>query len=326
MAGTIGRTGERTMGVGIILSDPDPASAGERCRSLGVERVALRCESLPGFDGESYTGTPDPAYLKTLVGQLHDQGLTVSCLCKLNAFGLDPDIVRNPGAHRREIDAMLATTEAAAGAGIDTILHYVNPKEPEDPAEDEAVWGNMIDIFKELVAQAESSGVRLANHGLWACLPDSLHEHSLEEGVEYGCYRRFRRPGWIGPFLVRTAEHVARIIEDAVPSPNNGVCMCTGMHINGAHVPDWVRRFRGKIFYAQMRDIVGRWPASRELFPGEGEVDLPGVLRLLKETGYAGTVHPEHLGHPRFPGEDLEAAAVARVKTWIDELSASADT
>lgn len=305
-----------------MLTDPDPVETGKRCHSLGIDRVAVRCQGLPGFDDRSFTGAPNPAYLKDLADRLREQKLRVSCLVKLNAFGLDPDIVRNPSNHRREIDEMLETIDAAAGAGIDTILHYVNPKLPEDPAEDDELWGGMIQVFRELVAQAESSGVRLANHGLWACLPDGIREQALAQGVTYAeDYRRFRDPGWMGPFLVHTVEDIARIVEDEVPSPNNGVCLCTGMHINGANPPGWVERFRDKIFFAQMRDHTGRWPVSREAFTGEGDVGLQNVLRLLYETGYTGTVHPEHLGHPRFDGDDLEAAAVTRVKSWVDELT-----
>ena len=323
MADTVSSPGKKAMGVGITLNSPDPAKAGARCRALGIDRVSLRCETLPGFNAEAYTGTPDRATLKTLVEQIAEQGIGISCLCKVNAFGLDQDIVRNPRAHRGEIDAMLATIEAAGQAGIDTILHYVNPREPEDPKEDEAVWGNLTGIFKELVAQAQVSGVKLANHGVWACLPDGLREEALAEGVQYSGYRHFRREGWIGPYLVRTAEHIARIVEDEVPSPNNGVCLCSGMYINGAAVPAWAKRFQGKIFYAQPRDLIGRWPAAREVFPGEGEVDLPQILQILHEGGYTGTVQPEHLGHPRFPDEDLEAAAVARVKGWVEAINAA---
>ena len=311
-----------TMGAGVLLYQPEPEAVAARCRALGVDRVGISCTGLPGFDRETCTGVPDRAFLIDLVDRLAEQAIQVCCLSRLNALGLDGDIVRNPAAHRREIDAMLATIDAAGQAGIGTILHYVNPIEPEDPADDDEMWRNLVSIFKELVAQAEISNVKLANHGIWMCVPDGLREEAVASGLTYANYRSFRPEGWQGPFLVRTADHIGRIVEDEVPSPSNGVCLCTGMFINGDDPLGMVDRFSDKVHFVQIRDIVGRWPDAREVFPGEGDVDLPGVLQALHGSGFTGMVHPEHLGRPHHPDHDLEAEAVARVTEWIDDLPA----
>jgi mannonate dehydratase len=122
-------------------------------------------------------------------------------------------------------------------------------------------------------------------------------------------YRSYRPPGWGGPYLLTSAEHVVRLLE-AVPSPNSGVCFCTGMQIMGGDMPRLVDVFAGKIFYAQMRDQRGAWPAAEEVFPGTGELDFPTILTRMRKAGYDGLIGPEHLGQPRTPGEDLEAGAV----------------
>src|SRR6185312_9058321 len=100
-----------------------------------------------------------------------------------------------------------------------------------------------------------------------------------------------------------TAQHLQRLLT-TVPSGHNGVCFCTGMHIMGGDVPSLVESFRGKIFYAQLRDVRYRWPAAQEAFPGDGELDFPRILRLLDAAGYTGMIGPEHLGKSRWPGED----------------------
>jgi sugar phosphate isomerase/epimerase len=90
------------------------------------------------------------------------------------------------------------------------------------------------------------------------------------------------------------------------------------MDIPGGEVPALVERFTGKIHFCQIRDHTARWPEGREVPPGEGGVDLAGVVRALKAAGYRGPVHPEHLGKPRFEGEDLLAKAVGYTRSLLE--------
>ena len=60
-----------------------------------------------------------------------------------------------------------------------------------------------------------------------------------------------------------------------------------------------------------------RWPAGREVPPGEGGVDLAAVVAALRDVGYRGILHPEHLGKPRVEGEDLVTQAVAYVQSLL---------
>lgn len=47
-----------------------------------------------------------------------------------------------------------------------------------------------------------------------------------------------------------------------MPSTHNGTCFCTGMRIIDGGVPTLVHVVKGKIFYAHLRDLRGRWPAA----------------------------------------------------------------
>jgi sugar phosphate isomerase/epimerase len=175
-------------------------------------------------------------------------------------------------------------------------------------------------IYKELVPEAERSGVYLAHHAIWMCLRPAIRDDALQTGITLSGYRSFRFPDWPGPFLLRSAEDIQRLIE-AVPSKHNGVCLCTGMHIMGGDVPTLADRWAGKIYYSQLRDLHGRWPGAVEVFPGTGEVDLAEVIRRLKASGYDGPISPEHLGGSRTPGQDLEAEAIAYTRAIVASAS-----
>jgi sugar phosphate isomerase/epimerase len=285
-----------------------------RCQSLDVRDVCLGLAEVPGYKEAS---VPERAALSALLLRLGDAGIRVPVV--IAWFGNDPDLVLNPRAHRAEIDAKRRTLDVLGRVGIGALLHYVDLAASANPDDDARSWDGLTAVFRELIAAAEAADVHIANHAIWRCLPDGLREEAVREGVTLAEYRAYRRPTWGGPYLLTGGQHLKRLL-DAVPSDHNGVCFCTGMSIMGGDVPALVDTFKGKIYYAQMRDLRGRWPAAEEVFLGEGELDFALILRLLHASGYTGTVGPEHLGHVRFPGEDLEAVATRFVQTKLAEI------
>ena len=290
-----------------------------RCRQLGVRQVCLALESMPGF---SETGAPEPRALREFARRLADAGIVLSVAN--GSSGRNPDVLLNPGRHRRALDARSRTLASLGRAGIGTLLYYIHFPRPHDPDEEARHWDGLIASVRELVARAEATGVRLAHHAIWRCLPPALRDEALRQGITMGGYRDYRADGWDGPYLMTSHRDVARLL-DAVPSSHNGVCFCTGMHIMGGDVPALVERFKGRVYFAQMRDMRGTWPAAEEVFLGEGEVDFTKVLRLLREAGYAGAIAPEHLGTPRWPDDDLEASAVAFLRRRLADLAGGGD-
>ncbi len=299
-----------------LLRGGDVHTMIARCRQLGVKHVTVAVASMPGA---RETGAPDLGAMREVQGRLADAGITIAAMNQKGHLGSDADIVLNPSAHRREIDAALRALEVQGELGIDRQLHYVSIPEPADSGQDEDYWQGMLSIVRELVAQAETSKVKIGNHGIWRALRDDQREDALERGVSDDDYRHYRYPTWRGPFLVRTAQHIRRLIEE-VPSEYHGVTMCTGMYMHGADPLEQITRFKGKINFVQIRDLAGRWPEAREVFPGTGDLDFPATLRALQEAGYHGFMHPEHLGHPRYPGEDLELEATRILKRWVAEV------
>lgn len=287
-----------------------------RCRDLEVSQVCLALASVPGY---LETGVPDRDLLDALIRRLAEAGLEVPVV--MTWFGRDPALALHPADHRGEIDAKLRTLEVLGEVGIGTVLHYIDLAQPSSPADGQRCWDGLIAVFRELAVRAEAADVRLANHAIWRCLPDALREEAIRRGVRMADYRRYRASHWDGPYLLASHRDIIQLIE-AVPSSHNGVCFCTGMHIMGGDVPSLVDTFKGKAFYAQMRDLRGRWPAAEEVVLGDGELDFAEILRLLDASGYAGLIGPEHLGKSHRPNEDLEAAAVGFLHRKLNELQA----
>jgi sugar phosphate isomerase/epimerase len=288
-----------------------PAAMIDRCRELGVRHVCLTLESMPGY---VETGVPEPRALREIARTLADAGVALSA--GNGSTGRNPDLLLDPAGHRRELDAQLQTLESLSVAGIGALLYYQHFPHPSDPETEARYWDGLIANTRELVAQAEATNVRLAHHAVWRCLPETCREDALGRQTTMADYPGYRHDGWDGPYLLSSHRDVARLI-DAVPSSHNGVCFCTGMHIMGGDVPTLVETFKGRIHHAQMRDVRGRWPFAEEVFLGEGEIDFATVLRLLADAGYTGVIGPEHLGEPRRPGDDPEAAAIEFLRQHI---------
>ena len=66
------------MGVGVVLRSGDVESGKRRCHELGIDRVAVSRDCLPGFDRESCSGVPDPGYLSGLVQSFAEAGVEVA--------------------------------------------------------------------------------------------------------------------------------------------------------------------------------------------------------------------------------------------------------
>ena len=66
---------------------------------------------------------------------------------------------------------------------------------------------------------------------------------------------------------------------------------------------------KGKIHQIHMRNITGGLHAFLEIFPDEGAMDFLEVMRILRDTQFAGSICPDHMpAHPDDP-EGLQAFA-----------------
>jgi mannonate dehydratase len=142
---------------------------------------------------------------------------------------------------------------------------------------EERLWEHLA-YFQERVAPvAASVGVKMAIH------PDD--------------------PPWsiFGlPRIITNAAAFERMIA-LVPNAANGVTFCTGsLGADSANdLPAMARSLgeRGRIHFAHSRNVLRTGPRAFHESPHPtafGSVDMRGVLRALKETGFTGPMRPDH--------------------------------
>ena len=308
------------MKIGIGASN-DVEKTVARCKEIGVSSVYISCSSMKGFRENGY---PELDCLLRLREGLEKEGIDATSATYW--FAKWPDRRFRPGAtnpdilltrNRECIDAMAKMLEVLGKAGVTSILHYIDLGKPDDPSQEDPCWEGLIDIYSELVPIAENHGIGIGTHSLHRLLADGVRERAVDSGVRIEDYNTYRAEGWGGPFLVGTWKELRCLIA-AVPSPSNGITLCTGMDIPGGDVVDLVREFGEKIHFCQLRDHTGRWPEGIEVPPGEGTMNLKAIVAALSEVGFSGVVNPEHLGKPRYEGEDLGKVAVGYVRGLLD--------
>lgn len=173
-------------------------------------------------------------------------------------------------------------------AALDILHLYVSSvRAPSRTEEREAFMRRLIEYYRRLVEQAERSQVRIATH--------TYHSPSR---------------------LIWNYETINRLLE-AVPSAYNGVLFCTGKtQFAGDDMVDTIRRYGKRIFLVHIRNVAGGYvPGSYELEEDKslearfdaGDVDVPQVLKTLKEIGFSGPVFAEH--YPAIAGERVAALA-----------------
>jgi sugar phosphate isomerase/epimerase/4-hydroxyphenylpyruvate dioxygenase-like putative hemolysin len=93
---------------------------------------------------------------------------------------------------------------------------------------------------------------------------------------------------------VATYEHAWRIVQRA-DHPGLGLCLDSYHVLAGGDDPAGIAGVPGsKVFHVQLADAAGpnldarEWSLHHRTFPGQGSLDLPGFVRHLLATGYAG--------------------------------------
>lgn len=223
-----------------------------------------------------------------------------------------PHIMLGTPERDRDIEQVCRSIEAAAQAGITTLLYNLailpvvrgarspgrggttyshfdydelrdDPPHPIGPVSAEDAWERIAYFVERVIPVAEEYGVRMGCH---------QHDPGFPAGVGYRGIER----------VLGSIEGVKRFI-DLHPSPYHGLNFCQGtvaeMCSSPDEVYDAIRYFgsRGRIFWVHFRNIRGGYLRFDEVFPDEGDVDMCKAIRAYRDVGYDGVLVPDHVPH-----------------------------
>ena len=233
----------------------------EFCRDAGVGYIGIYSRSVPG-----------PEELLELKRKYAEAGVNFSVLLPplITTEALIDERLR-----RSETGTLRRIIVNMGEAGVEILHLYVSSVHAPSSAEEREVFmRRLIEYYRRIVEQAESSQVKIATH-------------------PYNAPCR----------LVSNYETLSSILE-AVPSEYNGVLLCTGKtQLAGDDTCETIRKFGSKIFLVHARNVAGDYqPGAYETLDERrlevrfdaGDVDLVTVFKTLKEVGFSGPVFPEH--------------------------------
>lgn len=215
------------------------------------------------------------ALFKRLLGDMADAGLSIACY-----NWMPKEDWQRTSTTVRERGGALVTEFSLADAGRNVTGFDGRPTLRTTAA---TLWDNLARFLDDVLPVAESCGVTLAIHPDDPPLPDVAGQ----------------------PQILHTNDALRRVMELA-PSPANGICYCVGsLHPAGEDVVAGIRALAPHIAFVHARNVRGTTRHFVETWHDNGEIDMPAVFRALKESGYSGSVRPDHA--PSMAGETNES-------------------
>lgn len=143
------------------------------------------------------------------------------------------------------------------------------------PCTSEQLWDRFRWFLDEVLPVAEASNVVLAAH------PDDPPTETMR-----GTPRLVYRPDLFQRML------------DLNHSPSNKIDFCLGtvseMRDGDVYQATDDYSSQNRIAYIHFRNVTGKVPYYREVFPDEGDIDFLRVLRILKKNRFKGVLVPDH--------------------------------
>ena len=245
------------------------------------------------------------------------------------AIRMDHQYIRlKKGPERdRRLDNILGNIRKASQVGVKIITHHwrVIPirRNRQVPGRGGATYSGfrLEDNWQDLPV-GESGTVTSEDY--WERITYFLEKVipvAREYDVRLACHP-YDPPGL--PFGYQGAENwdspsvfeVIKRYESIVDSPYNGFQLCLGTTGEGlenpsTEVPPIVEYLgeRGKIHQIHMRNIRGGLHDFLEVYPDEGDMDFLKIMRILRDTQFAGALCPDHMPSHADDPERLQAFA-----------------
>lgn len=165
-------------------------------------------------------------------------------------------------------------------------------------------------LLDRLLPVAEEYKVRLANH-----IPDP---------PTHVGYRGITR--WNSPDVFEGIKRFARLYD----SKYHGINLCLGTVAEGLKDPKteifpiikWLGE-RNQIFNIHFRNIKGGWDHFQEVYPDNGDMNMPEIIKALRDVSYPYMVMPDHVPYHHDPesGRQAFSYAYGYIKGLIQAVS-----
>lgn len=245
------------------------------------------------------------------------------------AIRMEPDyITMPPGSDRdRMLDTIAGNIRKASGIGVKVITYHwtVIPirRNTKTTGRGNVTYAGfrLEDRWQDL--PPTRSG-RVASNDYWERISYFLEKTvpvAKQFDVKLACHP-YDPPGlpfgyqgadnWDSPAIFDAIKRYEAIVE----SPYNGFQLCLGTVAEGLKNPRTeilpIVRYlgeRGKIHQIHMRNIRGGLHNFEEVFPDEGVMDFLQIMRILRDTQFAGSICPDHMPHHADDPRNLQSFA-----------------
>jgi mannonate dehydratase len=276
----------------------------------GVKHLTAQVRKRP-------QGGWNPEVLKQMKDNCDEYGVV------LEAIRMDSDYIRMPrGAERdREIDTIVENIRKAAQTGVKIITYNWEVIPYRRNGKTAGRGGALYDSFKledNWKSLPTGNAGRVTHEDYWdriAYFLEKVIPTAKEHDVSMACHP-YDPPGlpfgyqgvdqWDSPEIFQAIKRYEAIVD----SPCNGFQLDLGTTAAGLKKPSSeilpiveYLGTRGKIHQIHLRNIRGGLHDFLEVFPDEGEIDFLEVMRILRDSGFSGSICPDHMpGHADDPG------------------------
>ncbi len=283
----------------------------------GVRHLTAQLKQRP--DGGGW----DPDEMKKMKDDCDRSGV------QFEAIRMDADyITMRKGPDRdRELDIITGNIQKASQVGVQIITYHwtVIPirRNTQTKGRGNVTYAGfkLEDNWKDL--PVGKSG-KVSSDDYWERITYFLQKVipvAKQYGVKMACHP-YDPPGL--PFGYQGAENwdapsvfaAIKRYEAVVDSPHNGFQLCLGTTAEGlknpgAEVLPIVQYLggRGKIYQIHMRNIRGGLYHFEEVYPDEGDMNFFQVMRILRNTQFAGSICPDHMPQHHDDPRKLQAYA-----------------
>jgi mannonate dehydratase len=268
---------------------------------------------------EMSKGSPDGAWDRDELKRMKDDCDHFGVQLEAIRMGADYITLRKGPERDRKLDAIIGNIQKASEAGVKIITYHWTVIPIRRNAQIPGRGGSTYEAFKlEDTWQSLPVGRsgRVSSEDYWERISYFLEKVipvARQAGVRMACHP-YDPPGlplgyqgadnWDSPSIFAALKRY----ESLVDSPYNGFQLCLGTTAEGLKDP---RREilpivqylgeRGKIYQIHMRNIRGGLHNFAEVYPDEGEMNCFEVMRILRDTRFAGSILPDHM--PRHPDD-----------------------